>query len=453
MFKKIFSGFLIAVFLLPNLVLADGMMIKPDPYGNRWDFVSESNQQAYINYEDGLEKLILSVGLKEADSEAVWIFPVPANPEKVVIDILTEFPNLRGEEINKKAKSKLEDIEEPLLLTQIYPAFFASLGKRSTMLSTPTNKNWGLSDELAGSGREPDVVVYEHLEKEGITTEVITAQTSDGLQKYFKSKDLNIEQNSIPALDHYIGEEFTFVVSWISKNPATRSGSRQKGVFVTFPTKKLYYPLVLTSVYGSERIPTTIRIMGFVSPKIFKDIKNYTEVEYYVDDNIYSNIDNFYSGSTENVKYTKIEMNAPSKLLTEDLWISTRQPLGTFIPLFISQHPFAMGIILLVLISVLAGILASFVVFREARNKKGVLKFGLLGLFNCLTIIILIIRLHSLKIGKDKEEDQELINKLKEHGYSVRKKDSRRKMIFVPLYSITYVILVILTLEFIEKIL
>jgi len=452
MFKKIFSGFLIAVFLLPNLVLADGMMIKPDPYGDRWDFVSESNQQAYINYEDGLEKLILSVGLKEADSEAVWVFPVPANPEKVVIDILTEFPDLRGEEINKKAKSKLEDIKEPLLLTQIYPAFFISL-IRPVMLSTPTNKNWGFSDELAGSGREPDVVVYEHLEKEGITTEIITAQTSDGLQKYFKSKDLNIEQNSIPALDHYTGKEFTFVVSWISKSPATRSNSRQKGVFVTFPTKKLYYPLILTSVYGSERIPTTIRIMGFVSPKIFKDIKNYTEVEYYVDDNIYSNIDNFYNGSIENVKYTKIEMNAPSKLLTEDLWMSTRQPLGTFIPLFIGQHSFITGIILLVFISILAGVLASLIIFREARNKKGILKFGLLGLFNCLTIIILIIRLHSLKIGKDKEEDQEIINKLKEHGYSVRKKDSRRKMIFVPLYSITYIILVVLTFELMEKIL
>ncbi len=121
--------------------------------------------------------------------------------------------------------------------------------------------------------------------------------------------------------------------------------------------------------------------------------------------------------------------------------------------MFISQHPFAMGIILLALISVLAGILASFVVFREARNKKGILKFGLLGLFNCLTIIILIIRLHSLKIGKDKEEDQELINKLKERGYLIHKRDSRRKMIFVPLYSITYVILVVLTLGLIEKIL
>ena len=124
MFKKIFLSFLIFTFLLPSLVLADGMMIKPDPYRNRWDYVSESNQQAYINYEDGLEKLILSVGLEEANSEIIWIFPVPANPQKVVIDVLTEFPKLRGEEINKKAKSKLEDIRESLLLTQIYTAFF-----------------------------------------------------------------------------------------------------------------------------------------------------------------------------------------------------------------------------------------------------------------------------------------------------------------------------------------
>ena len=449
MFRKIFSGFLIAIFLLPNLVLADGMMIKPDPYGNRWDFVSESNQQAYINYEDGLEKLILSIGLEEADSGAVWIFPVPANPERVVIDILTEMPDLRGEEINNKAKSELENIKEPLLLTQIYPAFFSSLSRKSTVLVENDRAGWGSAP--VGYGQKSDVIIYEHLEKEGITTEIITAQTSDGLQKYFKSKKRNIEQNSIPALDHYIGKEFTFVASWISKNPATKSGSKQKGVFVTFPTKKLYYPLMLTSVYGSERIPTTIRIMGFVSPKVFENIENYTEIEYYVDNNIYLSIDNFYNGSTKNVKYTKIEMNAPSKLLTQDLWMSTRQPLKTFIPLFISQHAFTTGMILLVFISILAGILAGFVTFREARSKKGILKFGLLGFFNCLTIIALIIRLSSLKIKTNEEKDQELINKLKEQGYSISKKDSNRKMIFIPLYSITYIVLVILILMLIEK--
>jgi len=144
-------------------------------------------------------------------------------------------------------------------------------------------------------------------------------------------------------------------------------------------------------------------------------------------------------------------MNAPSKLLTEDLWINARQPLGTFIPLFIVQHSFITTIILLVLISILAGVLASLVVFREARNKKGILKFGLLGFFNCFTIIFLIIGLHSLRIKKDKKEDQELIDKFKKQGYSVHKKDGRRKMIFIPLYSITYLILITLIFGLIEK--
>lgn len=450
MLKKIFLSFLILAFLTPSFVMADGMMIKPDPYRDRWDYVSESNQQAYINYEDGLEKLILSVGLEKAEGEMVWIFPVPANPQKVVIDVLTEFPNLRGEEINKKAKSKLEDIREALLLTQIYPAFFSSLGRKSTMSTKNSPAGWGYSDS-AEYGRKSDVVVYEHLEKEGITTEVITAQTSEGLQKYFKSKRLNIEQNSIPALNHYIGKDFTFVVSWISKNPTAKSGSKQKGVFVTFPTKKLYYPLLLTSVYGSERIPTTIRIMGFVSPKIFGDIKNYTEVEYYIDNQIHNNVESFYSGNTKNVKYTKIEMNAPSKLLTQDLWMNARQPLGTFVPLFIVQYSFITGIILLVLISILAGILAGVIVFCEARNKKGLLKFGSLGLSNCFTILILMIRLSFWDIKKVKEEDYELVSELEKRGYLIHKGDSRRKIIFVPLYSVVYLMLVVLIFGLIER--
>ena len=63
---------------------------------------------------------------------------------------------------------------------------------------------------------ETDVIVHEHLEKEGITTEIITAKTAQALYWYLQNKNLKVEEGSIPVLDHYIGKEFTFIVSWIS---------------------------------------------------------------------------------------------------------------------------------------------------------------------------------------------------------------------------------------------
>ncbi len=100
----IISTLLIVSLAIPNLALADGMIIRPDPYSDRWDYLGESNQQAFINYEGGLEKMILSIGMEETSGNVVWIFPVPAEPNKVVIDVVTKFPRLSGEEISKKAK-------------------------------------------------------------------------------------------------------------------------------------------------------------------------------------------------------------------------------------------------------------------------------------------------------------------------------------------------------------
>ena len=95
--------------------------------------------------------------------------------------------------------------------------------------------------------------------------------------------------------------------------------------------------------------------------------------------------------------------------------------------------------------------MAGIIVFREARSKKGIVRFGSLGFSNCFTILILMIRFSFWETRKVKEEDYELAGKLKERGYSIHKKDTKRKMIFVPLYSMIYLILVVLILELIEE--
>jgi len=281
-----------------------------------------------------------------------------------------------------------------------------------------------------------------------------------------QGKDLNIEKGSIPVLDNYIGQEFTFVVSWITNsdpvgifektqpgdnfrrvppNYPSQQTSRQKGIFVTFPTRKIYYPLLPTSVYESEVVPATIRVMGFTNPEVFQDIKPYTETEYYIQRNLTVSplITNFYNGATRNVKYTKIEINAPSKMLTDDLWISSVAPFKALYASFIAQHEIATSIILLILVSVITAILVGMVIFRETRNKKGLIRLGTVGLFNALSIIGLMIAILFTRIREVKEDEKKLLENLKQKGYSVwaiQKRDLR-KIVFIFLFSGVFLVI------------
>ncbi len=419
-------------------VLADGMMIKPDPYSDRWDYSSESNQQAFINYDDGLEKMIISVGLEgENNNGVVWLFPVPSEPDKIAIDVVKSLPKLSGEEISRKAKANLDDIRRYLSMTQLYTIPFVSF---YGLLET-SYKSTGMGTFSAGGNYrdiEQDVIVYEHLEKEGITSEIVTAKTANGLYNYLKNKGLKIERGSIPVLDNYIGKDYSFIASWI--NPIDKEVSpfeiynyynkkqkvvNQKGVFVTFPTKEIYFPLLPTSVYGSKVVPATIRIIGHVSPKIYSDIKSYVKTEYYVENqlNIVNDLKNFYDGEGENLKYTKIDINAPSKFLTDDLWMINRAPIKTYYSMFVGEHPIIIGLVMLIVGSITAGILVGFTFFKDLRRNP--IKLGLIGLSNILTIVGLVITIITVRTKVKSETLDVLIKELKQKGYIWKRSFSR----------------------------
>lgn len=430
--------FLVASSFIPKLVFADGMMIAPDPYSDRWDYSDESNQQAFINYEGGLQKMIISVGLGGNNSSGtVWLFPVPAEPNKVAIDVIKSLPKFDGgEEISKLAQSNLDDATTFLMATQIYPIpiiVFDSMFKSSGVLL-----DGGSFDDNVGSlVPESDVLVYEHLEKEGITSEIITAKTANGLYEYLKSKGLKIENGSIPVLNNYIGKDYSFVASWISspKNKITAqeindpsiisevsdnnktNAVGQKGVFVTFPTKDMYFPLLPTSVYGSKTVPATIRIIEHVSPKVFQDIKSFTNTKYYIDNYVSfpEDLKTFYKGSESNIKYTKIEINAPSKFLTEDLWIEKQAPVKIYYSVFFAEHPVIIGIMLLILSSMLASFIAGMLVFKDLRNNP--IKLGALGLSNLVTIIGVSMAIFLINTKNKNDAIMPLLSEIKRRGY------------------------------------
>jgi hypothetical protein len=193
------------------------MIIEPDPYEG-WDYGDESSQEVFINYEHGVQKMLLAIAREEDPTkDAVWIFPVPAVPDSVTMEVLTEFPDLAGEDLSVVAKNSLDGIRRTFLAMQIYPIPFQAVFSNLTGTKT-------VSDDILMTGSERSanyrgskaVVVHEILEQEGVTMELVTAETAEALYAHLNEKGLDIDLDSIEALDTYMGKDYSFVVSWFS---------------------------------------------------------------------------------------------------------------------------------------------------------------------------------------------------------------------------------------------
>ena len=430
-------------------VNADGGMImfKMD----RWEMLDEEQQLCAINYHEGIQNMILSVNTGEeiTGEKAVWIFPVPAKPEKTVINIVKEFPELSGYDVESKAENSVSDIFGFIRASQIYTMplliFTGSMGGFASQ---------GMKS-LDGIGGIEGVTVHESIEKSGLTTELISTVNSDSFSNYLISKDLDVPPNFKSILDEYIGEEYSFVVSWISDVEKFKSeqpegyiiGLLEEGkideakelfdsldydpekderygfyyyvnriferinegreigewdiqylreirgagnilsVFISFPTEKMYYPLKPTSVYGSKRVPAVIYVMDYVKPELYSEIKPYTETNYFFRKNFdvpEELVDFFGDSNKKDLKYTKIEIDPPSKYLTEDLWIEREVPLKVFLADSVNRFAFWLGLFFFVICSCLASLLSGIIIFGFRTSK---VKFALFGLWNFLTLI------------------------------------------------------------------
>jgi hypothetical protein len=482
--KKIFAFAIASLLLIPSSALADGMIIEP--YIDNWRPIDEESQLAAINYQNGIEKMIISVNFNMQDvNEAVWLFPVPSLPTSVVIDVVDEFPQLYGYDIVEKSKSDIDDIVRSIRSTQIYPLFFESSGRGPPIL-LPVLESFGATKAATDEG---DVVIHEHLEKYGITTEIITARTGSALYDYLNEKGLNVEEGSIEVLDSYIGKDYTFVASWVTPpeeedkvyctdeqrnttvcytlyDPVCGSDGntysndciacrnqrvewytqgecinrryyRQPGIFISFPTDNAYYPLVPTSVYGSKIVPATVYVLGHVTPEFTASVEPFTRVKYYIQSVLYAEgLVNFFGDmSLTDVKYTKIEIEAPSKYFSEDLWICEDVPVKVLYASnlygLVSNHSLIFTFLLLAAMSAASGAIAGRLVFGDYE------KFAMLGLANIFTVIGLVI---AVALTDTKKIERKLKKQLKKEGLMVISTD-RRKLYFLLVFTITFLVL------------
>lgn len=393
------------------------------------EFILEEEQYCLINYHEGSQSMFLNVDFStEHETDSVWIFPVPSNPENVDINIIDLDFSLRGYEVEEYASSKIKDIRQVMLGTQIYPGFFRFLINHKG--------HYFSIDESIDDSFGDKIEVHRRIEKKGLRTEVITAKDEEVLRQYLESNGVVLDEKLLEHLNLYISQDVSFVVTWMidfeEYKKVETLENRRVGVNVIFPTEKLYYPLILTSIYDTEIIPTNIYVIGHVKPHVYDEIKPFTQVWYYIKGqiDISSNDEDIakmlflQNRNLQDVDYTRISIDAPSNLLKEDLYITNSAPLRIILLKFISKNANLLGLVLYLFLPILISVVLGKWIYKD--DNVPIKKFVLIGACNMFSIIGFLIANNKLL----KEENQKEFNRMK-------------KTKFIVLFSLLFVLIVI----------
>lgn len=406
------KGYLVWLFILSllGIINADGIVVKTYKSVQKLQFVGEKKQLAFINHSNGVEKLILSISTDTSESNAIWIFPIPAPPSSVKLEILRILPDFRGYDILSHVRDKLlTNLLALTLASQIYPIFYIFFATYREIQK----------EIKAGSGnfqmQSREVTVHEHLEKGKVILEKINASDARVFYKYLQKKGLNINKGIIPMLDYYLGKDFTFIVSWISQTSTQEENA--EGIYVKFPSPQIYYPLLLSSAYGDKVISTNIYVIGYYIPQIPPSLKPYATIDYYKardfmpsflkilsgkEEEEYerdkSLINEFLIKTSHEESFTLVKIQSPAKNYTTDLIMTPGAPPKLYFALFLLKYSFLWGPLLYLLLSCFASLLAG--IFTLGRLSNQPLLFLALGLFNFFGIIGMAIAVISLNLEK-----------------------------------------------------
>ena len=360
-------------------------------------FLGENSQYAVIDYSEGVERMLLSISFEWRDStDTAWIFPIPAEAENVQVSIVDGAPKFTGADIVEDAGADLGLAAGAFALSYVFslaiPLPLILVGGQYFMMS-------GLIGTSSGA------TVHLHLEKYGFVVEVISATGGAGIYNYLTSNGLEISEGIIPQLDDYVDKDFSFVVTWVSGYITL---TRNPGILVCFPTSRMYYPLALTSIYGSKVIPTEIYVIGHAQPLVYDEIRPYTDVAYYrgsmsgMGDDVSPDLREYVGDITSrwNGAFTRIELSAPSDALKKDLWISSEVPLkavhADFVRvLFDRQALLPTLLVMFMVVSLLMSLLVGLLVL--GNRKKSIPLYLVIGMSNMIGILGVIISTNHMK--------------------------------------------------------
>lgn len=383
--KGLKSGIVLFLSVFSGICLGDGKSFSGIDWRSMFP-VLEQEQRALILYKNGKEGMLISISLALAEEEnAFWIFPLPARPEEIKVDITESFPRIKG----KRPESELREYASALL----YIGFISQL--YTACLCVPTlGATW--------------VDIHYQIDKWGIHAEILSAESAETLMDYLRSKGIGIQVEEFNSFQDYFGGQYTFVLVTIASAkevlrqfPKYESGLvyRKPALFVEFPAEKLYFPLKPTSGYGEEKVPINLMIQGYATPINPEVTKEGWTTNYYwqrdLPDDIPEILRNYFDSET--FRYTRFSFDRKAHNLTEDLWLNVTTPppgiqYAETVISFVSLGKGVVGIVLIMLIflslSYISAGLAGLIFCRRWNP------YALLGLGNVLTIfgVYLLIR-------------------------------------------------------------
>lgn len=325
---------LVAVFCAaPFSVWADGMMIGARS-NNAWDefmgsentgervaqLIPENKQLAFIDWDVSTkkEKMMIVVDRdfsNDGDEQGslYWIVPIKSSPGQVTPHHYDHIPtSIKASPINDEAQERRGTLKKLILGLQIWPL----LGK---LVDVPQkgiymgNSAQGVKGLAAGLN---EVRVYEKIESNGVSTEILSADNILPLKNYLAAEGISLTSDYQRLLSEYVDAGYCFAVSKVT-NPQEKS---TLGLMLEFETDEPFYPLLISSVYGSRVIKMEVFIDGvfdaFLNTKQIS--KKNVSYLYLRDDLSYgAQQDSFFN---QGEILTKVETETPALFFTGDLF-------------------------------------------------------------------------------------------------------------------------------------
>jgi hypothetical protein len=379
----------VLLLLFPSTMFSDGIVF--DASSQRP--LMELEQRAAISYREGTERMIIAIHFEAKDAHsAVWIFPVPAPPERTKIDVVDRFPTFHGDDPRWVASQGIHLWMLLARFTQIWPVIFDSV------FLVPSRS-----------------FEFMDVEKYGIRAEVIAAASPDALAAFFRTKNVQLSGEQLANFQPYFSRPHAFVVAWIASRDDLRKASpvrdenlgrlwgRSPCLYVEFPTDKAFYPLRPTSAYGEKVVTLRLFILDYVQPETHLSHRDQLRVTYYRQSGFYENTPaQFTVGLPHGViEYTKVEGSIPALEFDDDLSFSFKRPPGMKIAQFFnSRGDVALVAGWVVLVVVVSYISAGIAAWSILGKWKGYATLGMINLLTCIGLL-LFIRFAPVQIAKD----------------------------------------------------
>ena len=119
----------------------------------------------------------MTIAAMAEKDKALWIFPVPGTPEGTKLDVVDSFPRFSGRDPRAPAAEAIGLLMMAVRATQIYHLIFEAVFL--THLGTS----------------RVDASVHTHVEKWGIRSEAITADSLDSLVGYLQEKKAGVQKH------------------------------------------------------------------------------------------------------------------------------------------------------------------------------------------------------------------------------------------------------------------